>query len=398
MTVSLYFGWGLLVPAVFSIIYGLRVHYVIGVLGYRHENTIRKRFLFPFYFMLLFVTWGMVNIPLPLLYILAFFMKLFILFRKGREHSKELFLISLTHIMAMALHMILIGAVSLITAVPMNELLQNPLWRITTISIVLAADSLSACLAIRWKLLLGVLRTQLDSAEVRPFMMFLWLGNIFLLLDSVLCISNIKWNLLPVFLISSTLLMEFYLIRFLRHLFTILSAQYLEEEHRRLTEELELQNKTDEELRSKSDSDPLTGIYSRRFALEKMELFIHQKKPYSLVYIDLDHLKWINDRYGHHAGDSYLKRFTAGFGTFLHEADIFARIGGDEFVVLLPGYSEKEAAGKMECIRTGLREKFDPPLLFSFGIAFVSGESEHTVEEALNLADQAMYQDKRTRR
>ncbi|WP_215698644.1 GGDEF domain-containing protein [Clostridium sp. MCC353] len=398
MTVSEYFGWGLLVPAVFSICNGLTAHYAKGVLGYRQKNAVGEMIRCSFYLMLLFVTWGMVDYPLPLLYILAFFTKLLMLFPESRERTKKLFLINLTHLMAMALHMILIGLISLIAKEPMNELLQNPLWRIITVSVVLAAESLATALVLRWKLLLGVLRTQMDSAEVRPFMMFLWFCNMFLLLDSVLCTLIIEWNLLPVFLISSTLLMEFYLIRFLRHLFSVLSAQYLEEENRRLMEELELQNKTEEELRSKSDSDPLTGICSRRFVLEKLEVLMRMNRSFSLVYIDLDHLKWINDRYGHHAGDQYLKRFAAAFSASLRETDIFARIGGDEFLLLLPEFGEEEAAKLMEKIRTRLCEAFDPPLLFSFGTAFVPEETALTVEEVLNMADQAMYRDKRTRR
>ena len=391
MSFSIYTGWGLLVPACLSLLYGFTARYTMNAVGYGDKDTIGGWFEIALPALLLFTAWGMVNIPLPAVYILAFLIKLFRLLYTKDSRAKKLFLINLSHLTSMALHMILIGTVAFATATPMYTLLEQPLWRIATVGIVLAANNLVAYLLPRWNTMLDVLRTQSDSAEIHPFMVFLWFCNAFLLLDSVLCIAHIDWLLLPLFLIGSTLLLEFYLIRFLRHLYSILRVHYLEEEHLRLTSELERQAQSAAELRSKSVLDPMTSIFSRRYGVNQIEFFIQEKQPFSLIFIDLDHLKQINDREGHYAGDLYLIRFVKEFSEYLRKADIFARWGGDEFIVLLPDCAEETAKKRIKSIRGRITGKF------SFGVAFFSGKTRESVEQLIGRADQAMYQDKQTR-
>ena len=393
MPFSVYCGWGLLVPACLSLLYGLLSHRAMGALGYLQKNTVWEwawNVLPP---LLLFTLWGMADIPLPFFYLLAYVGKLSRLLRKSACRSKELFLINLTHLSTMALHMILIGVLSLVTGKAMDDILRQPLWRIATIGVVLAVNNLVAWLIPRWGMALEVLRTQSESEETRPFMMFLWFCNIFLLLDSVLCISAIDWRLLPLFLIGSTVLLEFYLVRFLRHIYLILRVHYLEEEHRRLIEKLEQQNRNAARLRSKIALDPMTGVFTRRYVTEQVAFLLREKEPFSLVFIDLDHLKQVNDQKGHHAGDLYLLRFTKELSDYLRKADIFARVGGDEFVVLLPGCPQETAIKRMEAIRsrlTGLSS-------FSYGVTFVPKESGDSVEEIFRQADNQMYRDKQMR-
>ena len=275
----------------------------------------------------------------------------------------------------------------------MNEVLRQPLWRLVTIGIVLAVNNLVAWLIPRWDMVLEVLRTQSENEETKPFMIFLWLCSIFLLLDSVLCLSTIEWKLLPLFLIGSTVLLEFYLVRFLRHIYRILKVHYLEEEHRRLMEKLEQQNQNAARLRSKIALDSMTGIFTRRYVTEQVEFLLQEKESFSLVYIDLDHLKQINDQEGHRAGDLYILRFTNELGAYLRKVDIFARVGGDEFVVLLPGCPLETAAKRMEAIRSRLTGQSS----FSYGVTFVPKESRDSVEEIFHRADRDMYRDKRAR-
>lgn len=257
---SIYFGWNLLVPASLSLIYDFTTHHAMGALGYPQKNTAWERIRNVLPSILLFTLWGMANIPLPLFYVLAYIGKLSVNLYKSGNRRKELFIINLTHLTTIALHMILIGVLSLLTREAMNEVLRQPFWRIVTISAVLVVNSLIVCLVPRWNTVLSVLRTQSDSEEVRPFMLFLWFCNIFLLLDSVLCISLIDWKLLPLFLIGSTVLLEFYLIRFLRHIYMILKVHYLEAEHHRLMLRLEQQNLNAAQLRDQIALDSMTGI------------------------------------------------------------------------------------------------------------------------------------------
>ncbi len=395
---SIYIGYGLLVPVCLSLLFGVISRYALRAMDYPQTDTFREMIGSTVPALLLFTLWGMVNLPLPVFYMLAFLVKMLRLFHKGESRLKELFLINLTHLTTMALHMILIGAFSLFVHIPMSRLLQEPFWRILTLGIVLFTNCLVAILLPRLKTVVGVLRTQAESAEVRPFMIFLWFCNVFLLLDSILCIANTQWKLLPVFLIGSTVLLEFYLIRFLRHIYLILKVHYLEEEHDRLTRELERQNQDAAELRSKSEQDSLTGIFNRQYVIDKAGALLEAGESFSLVFLDLDHLKMLNDREGHHAGDLYLIRFAEEFGACLRETDIFARVGGDEFVVILQDCVEENTRERMENIRFQLAEKFNPLFSFSYGVAYASGNRNDSLEQVFRRADQAMYQDKQARK
>ena len=106
MPFPIYLGWGLLVPVVLSLLFACLSEHAMSTLGYKQKNTVLKRILNYLPAFLLFFFWGMVNIPLPLFYILAYGGKLSRLLRNSRYRSKELFLINLTHLTTMALHMI----------------------------------------------------------------------------------------------------------------------------------------------------------------------------------------------------------------------------------------------------------------------------------------------------
>ena len=393
---SMYFGLWLLVPAFLSLLYGMTAYRAMAALGYQQKDIPWERIRISLPVLLLFTFWSMYNYPLPVLYVLAFAGKMF-MYRKMGKRYMELFIVNLTHLMTMALHIILISAIALITGTVMNSLLQQPLWRIATCGVILAIDNLVCLLVPKLNMPLGIIKTRSDREEVKPFMMFLWFANFSLLIDSVLCISKNSWRLLPLFLVGSTLFLEFYLIGFLRHLYSILRIQYLEEEYCRLQEELENQDRCASELRSRTDIDPMTGIFSRRYMMEKTELLLRNHEPFSLVYIDMDHLKQINDREGHRAGDFYLVRFTSEFGACLRKTDIFARIGGDEFAVLLLNCTAEMAGERMQEIRRHLSEDIRPALSFSYGIASVTEADGEGAETIFKKADMAMYQDKHRR-
>lgn len=392
MLFSVYFGWGLLVPACLSLLYGILSFRAMDTLGYSKRNTAGERIRNILPPLLLFTVWGMADIPLPLFYLMAYLGKLSRLLRKRVSRSREFFLINITHLTTMALHMILIGVISFVTDTPMNMVLRQPLWRIGTISTVLAVNNLTALWVPRWDMVLEVLRTQSDSEETQPFMMFLWFCNIFLLLDSVLCNSAITWRMLPLFLIGSTVLLEFYLVRFLRHIYMILKVHYLEEEHLRLMEKLKQQNLDAAQLRSKIALDPMTGVFTRQHVWEQMEFLLGKEESFSLVFIDLDHLKQVNDREGHHTGDLYLIRFARELRDYLRNTDIFARVGGDEFVILLPGCPQEAAENRMEAIRSHFSS-----FPFSYGVTYVPKGTSDRVEEIIRRADREMYCDKRVR-
>ncbi|NPA29872.1 MAG: diguanylate cyclase [Epsilonproteobacteria bacterium] len=114
-----------------------------------------------------------------------------------------------------------------------------------------------------------------------------------------------------------------------------------------LTEITEIE-KEKSELRRKAFRDLLTGIYNRTYLNEilvnSIEQFRRYGTPFGLIFFDIDHFKRVNDTYGHHVGDELLKELAALVARHIRSCDIFARWGGEEFVIILPGNHIKNAA------------------------------------------------------
>jgi diguanylate cyclase (GGDEF)-like protein len=154
-----------------------------------------------------------------------------------------------------------------------------------------------------------------------------------------------------------------------------------------------------------SCTDPLTGTYNRRFLNARLEeelnRSLRQKLEFTLLFIDLDHFKNYNDRFGHLAGDEALVKTTLIVKSNLRDMDILARFGGEEFCVLLPGTSKRRGQLVAERIRLGVeRERFlevEGPgpgrLTVSLGVATYP-EDGTTVTSLLNASDAALYQAK----
>jgi diguanylate cyclase len=140
-------------------------------------------------------------------------------------------------------------------------------------------------------------------------------------------------------------------------------------------------------------TDPLTGVSNRRHILELAAAALRdsalEQVPMSIVWIDLDHFKAINDSHGHHVGDQVLIAFCAQCRAHLRPSDALGRIGGEEFLLVMRGASTAVAAAVMERLREGLRGSGPVPSTFSGGIAEPTpGES---LEALLQRADAAMY-------
>jgi two-component system cell cycle response regulator len=168
-------------------------------------------------------------------------------------------------------------------------------------------------------------------------------------------------------------------------------------EHRRLIEENE---RLFAEVQRLAVTDPLTGLYNRRKLDEllatEIERAMRYDRPLSIIMIDLDDLKRINDSYGHPQGDEVLKLVAEAIRTQIRSVDLGTRFGGDEFVILLPE-AELEAArmvGKRICEKITSTIFRGEQLSVSAGVA--QWMHEYTSpEHFLEAVDQAMYQAKR---
>jgi diguanylate cyclase (GGDEF)-like protein len=159
----------------------------------------------------------------------------------------------------------------------------------------------------------------------------------------------------------------------------------------------------EEELLALSLLDELTGLYNRRRFLVLTEQYLKQsartKKKLLLLFIDMDNLKWINDHHGHNEGDQALKDFANILKKTFRESDIVARIGGDEFVVLLESKDENG-----EIVLTRLDENIKHynakksrhyDLSISVGTTQFDPEHPISIDELLSKADAMMYAQKR---
>lgn len=162
-----------------------------------------------------------------------------------------------------------------------------------------------------------------------------------------------------------------------------------------VTEQKRLKN----ELEYAASRDPLTGLWNRRQFLNLLENARTQKRrydvDYSLLVLDADHFKSINDRFGHDKGDAVLISLAKALANRVRETDSVCRWGGEEFVILLPQTNIESAAHLAECLRASIAETQTPELpqvTVSIGVAQHS--SDETTESLIKRADAALYKAK----
>jgi diguanylate cyclase (GGDEF)-like protein len=152
-----------------------------------------------------------------------------------------------------------------------------------------------------------------------------------------------------------------------------------------------------EKLRTQSLRDPLTGLYNRRYMEDALERYVslaeRTSSPTSVVMIDLDNFKRLNDEHGHAKGDAVLRDVAAQLVGGLRPSDVVARYGGEELMVILPGCSLEGAQIKTEGLRArieGLSDAHGVPISASFGIATVP-ETSTSPADVVPMADAALY-------
>ncbi|MCX6080932.1 MAG: diguanylate cyclase [Chloroflexi bacterium] len=149
-------------------------------------------------------------------------------------------------------------------------------------------------------------------------------------------------------------------------------------------------------------SDPLTGSYNRRYFYEMAHTYIEQAqrtaRSLSILMLDLDHFKQINDTYGHVKGDLVLQKVVAACKSLVRPADIFSRFGGEEFVLAMPETSLRDALVIAERLRRVIEALKDDlsgmSITASLGVADSGGDPGVSLDELLRRADEAMYASK----
>lgn len=151
-----------------------------------------------------------------------------------------------------------------------------------------------------------------------------------------------------------------------------------------------------EELLDTARRDALTGLMNRRSFEEIAASFEESGDPFGLLVLDIDHFKQINDTYGHQCGDEALKLLSRSLEGLIRPVDSCFRYGGEEFVILLPGVSRREAYETAERIRTRIEAEQTPipaRITVSIGIAHCPDQAKK-IKELFKHADRALYSSK----
>lgn len=159
-----------------------------------------------------------------------------------------------------------------------------------------------------------------------------------------------------------------------------------------------------EKLKNQALRDPLTGLYNRRYMEDTLQRFVRlaerESREISVVMVDLDHFKRLNDERGHAFGDQVLRDAAVALVGNLRETDVVCRYGGEELVVILPDCPIERAADKAEGLRARIEElsqTHGAEISASFGVASVPNTSS-SVSDLLAAADAALYKAKQNGR
>lgn len=152
-----------------------------------------------------------------------------------------------------------------------------------------------------------------------------------------------------------------------------------------------------EKLRAQSLRDPLTGLYNRRYMEDALERYLtmaaRNGDSTSVIMVDLDHFKRLNDEHGHAKGDAVLRDVATVLVGALRPADVVSRYGGEELLVILPGCPLQNAVLKAETLRArieGLSGSHGVPISASFGVASVP-QTSSSRDDLIPMADAALY-------
>lgn len=170
--------------------------------------------------------------------------------------------------------------------------------------------------------------------------------------------------------------------------------------NQRLREQLTVIEELQHTLSEQAVRDPLTGLHNRRYLMTEMTAQLlrcrETGRPLSVVLIDLDHFKSINDTYGHATGDEVLRLAARTLSVNARDQDVIVRYGGEEFVVVLPGASPSVAGRRAHewlraCTRLSVPSPQSPVgVTFSAGVACYPDDGS-TPEDLLRVADEALY-------
>lgn len=148
------------------------------------------------------------------------------------------------------------------------------------------------------------------------------------------------------------------------------------------------------DLSNKAYMDQLTGVYNRHYCMMELDRLLQCQEPFSLVMVDLNNLKYVNDTFGHDEGDAYINHAVGHMCGSTRESDAVCRLGGDEFILLLMNCEEGVAHRKMKQIFDAIHTEHEKGYMrsISYGITTVDYNDTYTRDSLIRESDAKMYE------
>ena len=229
----------------------------------------------------------------------------------------------------------------------------------------------------------------INSGQIKEFQYlynFLNINIIYIFVEAFLCEfpRYITTNLST--LLCSNILSIFLVSCYIESLLKILNENEAKNLNIELSKSLGDYNIKLDKMRAHAHYDSLTGAHSRIFLIQEAMRLLDNNILFSLVYIDLNRLKYINDTQGHKKGDEYLSNFVKSISSNLRKDDIISRFGGDEFILLLNGCTREDARIRLNYIRNNTK--------FPFSAGISDSTETKKLDALISSADKRMYLEK----
>ncbi|NFL93105.1 diguanylate cyclase [Clostridium botulinum] len=227
--------------------------------------------------------------------------------------------------------------------------------------------------------------------------------NIYIVVTSMLYNRNSSNDLVSLLILSTSVMIFLVLYNLLnRTIKLVIMAEY-KRKSMELENELIKNRENQKQLESIAFYDELTGLYNRRCAMLSLEKLIKSNLEFSICFVDIDGLKYVNDILGHNEGDEYIKIIANIISNEFYDEDKVCRVGGDEFLILLPNCNESLALKRAnelfeKVIYQAENIKKEYVMSISYGVTHVNMNEDIDLTEIINLADKNMYKFKNLRR
>lgn len=294
-----------------------------------------------------------------------------------------------------SLHFCVIGSISIITTYTFNEIIENPytMLRCTTIAMILFIVMKFVLLTIDENF--HFVLHQEQKKDFRYFYKFLHLSTANIIIQSIIFSMKTSAKVPVFYIIFSSIISLLLMTSYIINLSMIFQVEHAEVSFSTLNSSLNQADNRIKQLKANAHFDALTKANSRLYLIQEATRLLDYQALFSLIYIDLNKLKYINDNFGHKAGDNYLCEFVKAVRQNLRSDDVLSRFGGDEFVIIMPNCTRSNAAERLATIRENIK-KYNSNFSFSAGIA--DSNEALTLDALISMADERMYKEKMEKR